>query len=115
MCNDGNKLCGRAMINGTLHDASTKSPNQPPTWGRWKTSVSGSSRKKAPATRMEKTTRRAKVPSSRSSRHRKGAAAKKKSIDMYGTIISGTKGIASSQVKYHVLTSVRWSVIQFVL
>ena len=63
---------------------------------------------------MQNVTRLAKVDSSRSSRQRNGAAKKKKSIDMYGTIRSGTYGSASSQSKYHVATSERWAVNQLV-
>jgi hypothetical protein len=37
------------------------------------------------------------------------------SIDMYGKIKIGTNGIKSSHSKYHVPTSVRFEVIQFVL
>src|ERR1035437_4011619 len=100
MCNDGNRLYGRAINNGTLHEASTNFPSQPPTCGRWKTRVSGRIKKKVPAARVEKTARRAKMPSSRWSRQRKGSENKNISIDMYGKIRIGTNGIKSSQVKY---------------
>ena len=107
------------MRNGAVHDCSTNSPNQPPTRGRsGQASFSGSSRKKAAATRIEKTTLCARTRISRSSRHRKGAAKNRRSIDMYGTISSGTYGMtANSHAKYHVLTSEsgRWAVSQFVL
>ena len=50
----------------------------------------GSTKKKTAAVRIEKTTLRAKTRISPSSRHRKVAMKKKRSIDMYGTISSGT-------------------------
>ena len=53
-------------------------------------SFNGRSKKNAAATRIEKTTLFEKMSISLSSRDRNGAAKKKRSIDMYGTIISGT-------------------------
>src|SRR5579875_470918 len=90
MCNDGNKLCGYSIRNGAVQDASTKAPNHPPPRGRGgQANLSGMSKKRVAAMRIEKTTRRAKTRLSWSSRHRKGAAKKKRSIDIYGTISSG--------------------------
>src|SRR5438552_18757452 len=107
------------MRNGPVHDCSANSPNHPLMRGRsGQASFSGSSRKNAAATRIKKTTLRDKTRISRSLRHRKGAAKKKTSIDMYGRISSGTYGMsASSHAKYQVLMSEsgRWAVSQFVL
>jgi len=119
MCKQGTKLCGYSMRNGAVQDFSTKSPNQPSRRGRGgQASFNGKIRKKAAATMIEKTTRRAKSRISRSSRQRKGAPKKKISIDIYGTISSGTYGMtAGSHAKDHVITSNsgRWAVHQFVL
>jgi hypothetical protein len=54
------------------------------------------------------------VASSRLLRQRKGAAMKNRSIDMYGAIISGTKGMSRSHSKKSVPTSLRCDVNQLV-
>jgi hypothetical protein len=108
MCSEGNRLWGAS----SAPNASKIALTQPPVSGRVNAKRSGTSRKHAPATRMASTIRRASVPSSTRSRHRNGPATKKRSIDMYGTIMSGTKGIRRSHSKYHVATSPRTPVIQ---
>jgi hypothetical protein len=65
-----------------------------------------------PAARIARATRFACVFSSPRSAHRNGAKKKSRSIDMYGTIIAGTRGTRSSQAKYARPTSARPAVIE---
>src|SRR5262245_53765756 len=70
------------------------------------------SRKQIAARAIARTILRTRMRSSSRSRQRNGAAAKNASIDMYGTIMSGTNGIHRSQSNRHVPTSVRREVSQ---
>src|SRR5437868_5851828 len=113
MCSDGNRLCGASKLRNALK----KKPSDPSTGARSNPGRSGNITKNAAATRIENAIRRANVQSSFLSRQRKGAATKNRSIDRYGTIVSGTSGIHSSHAKYQVGTSElgRCAANQFVL
>ena len=67
---------------------------------------------KLPATMIAATMRFENIARSRSSRQRNGAVIKNRSIDKYGTIITGTNGIARSHSKKSVPTPGRCAAIQ---
>src|SRR6202789_4156583 len=92
MCREGARLKGRSFA----ASGAKKGASHPSTGGLWNAKWSGKSRKQMPEAVMAKRIRAATVWSSRRDRQRKTEAAKKRSIDMYGRMKTGTKGICRS-------------------